>query len=454
MTYIGVPTVTDPNALSKNAMAYLQTNIPGWTPHDGNLTVWMIMALAQMLAVSRDVASVVPDQIFEYFGSTIMNLPPLAAAPATVAATFTARDSAGYDIPAGSQVGFQATGSQLVIFKTAADATIAAGTTTVNLVLTAETAGSAGNGFTGAMVIVDPLAFLTSVTATSTSTGGVDAETAAAYRNRLVSDLQLMAPRPILPGDFAVMAKSITGVYRALGVDGYNAGQTVTDAGTTGTDSHVSSASLNYKHVVVGQPISGTNIPANSYVGSIVVGSYVTLSSSATSNVPVNTTGAGSGLTATLAAMTGQERTVGVSAVDSSGNVVSTTIQAEIISYLEAQRELNFIVTFIQPTVTTVDVAYTAHITSGSDWATVEAAVNAALENYLSNANWGGGGSSPPTWDATATTVRYLQVAAVIEAVQGVDYVSALTLNGSSADVALSGVAPLANYGTITGTQG
>ena len=66
--YIGVPVSTDPDVLSTAAVNYLMANIPGWTPADGNLEIWHIMALAQMLATSREVASIVPDQIFEYFG--------------------------------------------------------------------------------------------------------------------------------------------------------------------------------------------------------------------------------------------------------------------------------------------------------------------------------------------------------------------------------------------------
>ena len=174
--YIGVPVSTDPDVLSTAAVNYLMANIPGWTPADGNLEIWHIMALAQMLATSRDVASIVPDQIFEYFGSSVMNLPPIAAAPAQVAATITVQDNAGYTIPAGTQFAFQVTGSTLALFTVQTTTVILPGASSaIGVLLNAEIAGSASNGLTGTMTLIDPLAFITGATATTTSSGGVDA---------------------------------------------------------------------------------------------------------------------------------------------------------------------------------------------------------------------------------------------------------------------------------------
>lgn len=443
--YIGVPTVTDPDVLTTTAEQYLMSNIPGWAPNDSNLEVWLITALAQMLATSRDVASVVPDLIFEYYGSTIANLPPIAAAQATVYATITVQDLAGYDIPAGTQFAFQITGTTVAVFYTTSDVTVPVGSNSVASVsMTALTPGIASNNLTGTMTLIDPLVFIVSATATTTSSGGVDAETEAAYLPRLVADLQLLSPRPILPKDFAVLSTSVAGVYRALGVDGYNAARTFTD-GATATSTSLTSASLaQFVTADVGRGVSGAGIPTGTTISAYVSATQVTLSQA--------TTATATGVTVTLAAMTGQERTVGVSAVDSTGTVVSTTIQASIISYLTALREVNFVVTFIQPIVTTINVVFAIHCSTNAVSSAVIANVTTALENYLSKANWGGGLNMPPSWDSSSSVVRYLSVAGVIEGVSGVDYLSSLTLNGSSADVTIGGVAPLANYGTITGT--
>jgi hypothetical protein len=444
MGYIGFPTITDPDVLTTAAETYMMQNISGWVPNDNNLEIWLITALAQMLATSRDVASIVPMEIFEAFGTTIANIPPISAAPSEVQATITVQDGAGYDIPAGTQFGFQATGSTLVIFQTLNDTLILPGyTTATNVIMLAEIAGSASNGLSGEMVIIDPLVFITDCTATTTSEGGVDAESITTYLNRLVADLQLLAPRPILPNDFAVLATSIAGVYRALGIDGYNASRNFTD-GVVNTDNTLSSATANFTMADVGRGVSGTPIYAGSTIATLVSATQVTLSHV--------TTATGTGETITLAAMTGQERTVGVSAIDANGNVVNTTIQSAILAYLESLREANFVVTFVNPTVTTINVVFEIHCTTGANTTTVIAAVTAAIQAYITQATWGGGALTPPTWTEDAGTVRYLQVGALIEAVSGVDYLVSLTLNGSAADVAISGVAPLANYGTISGS--
>lgn len=444
MGYIGVPTTTDPDVLTTAAEQYLMENIPGWVPNDNNLEIWLIAALSQMLATSRDVASIVPSMIFESFGMTIANLPPIAASPSEVQATITVQDSAGYDIPAGTQFGFQVTGSILVVFSTLNDTTILPGfTTATNVIMMATVAGSASNGLTGTMVVIDPLVFITGCTATTTSEGGVDAETSTTYLSRLVADLQLLAPRPILPNDFAVLATSIAGVFRALGIDGYNSSRQFTD-GVTATDTSLHSATAAFTTADVGRGVSGSGIFAGSTIFAYVSPTQVTLSHA--------TTATATGVTITLAAMTGQERTVGVSAVDVNGTVVNGTIQSAVIAYLESLREANFVVTFVQPTVTTVNIVFEIHCTPGANSTTVIASVTAALQAYINQATWGGGGNTPPSWDPTAGTVRYLQVAAVIESVIGVNYCALLTLNGSAADVTIGGVAPLANYGTIAGS--
>lgn len=447
MSYIGVSTETDPDVLTTAAEQYLMANIPGWVPNDSNLEIWLITALAQMLATSRDVASIVPDMIFEYFGTTIANLPPISASQSEVQGTITVQDNAGYDIPAGIQFGFQATGSTLVIFRTLNDTVILpGGDTAVNVIMMAEIAGSASNGLTGAMTIIDPLVFITSCVATTTSEGGVDAETSTAYLPRLVAELQLLAPRPILPNDFAVLATSIAGVYRALGVDGYNASRVFTD-GVTATDLTLTSPTgALFVSADVGRGVSGAGIFAGTTIATYVSPVAVTLSHA--------TTASASGVSITLAAMTGQERTVGVSAIDVNGNVVNVTIQNEVTYYLESLREINFVVTFVAPTVTTINIVFEINCTVGANSTVVIAAVTAALQAYITKATWGGGGFIPPSWTPTAGIVRYLQVASVVENVSGVDHIMALTLNGGVVDVAIGGVAPLADYGTITGTAG
>lgn len=224
--YISFPIETDSDALTQEAFDYLASRIPGWLPSEGNLDVWLIEVIAQMTAELRDVASDVPVTIFRYFGKTLVGLPPLDGAHATFTATFTARDNAGYTIPAGTNVVVRDTAGDLVGFTVQTTSIITAGLTSLaNIPLIANDIGDTHNGYTppnGTVTLQDSLEFISSITGASTIVGGSDPETDDAYLSRLSSELRLLTPRPILPNDFAVLSLLVPGVGRALAIDGYN----------------------------------------------------------------------------------------------------------------------------------------------------------------------------------------------------------------------------------------
>lgn len=76
--------------------------------------------------------------------------------------------------------------------------------------------------------------------------------------------------------------------------------RTVTDGVTTNASPTVTSATAAFTSADVGARITGTGIPASSYIGIINSGTSVGLSSSQTSNVPVNATATGSALSLTF----------------------------------------------------------------------------------------------------------------------------------------------------------
>ncbi len=75
----------------------------------------------------------------------------------------------------------------------------------------------------------------------------------------------------------------------------------VTDGASTTSSPTITSATANFTDEDVGDPISGTGIPANSYIGIVNSSTSIGLSSSPTANVPVNfnTTGT-TGITLTF----------------------------------------------------------------------------------------------------------------------------------------------------------
>lgn len=76
--------------------------------------------------------------------------------------------------------------------------------------------------------------------------------------------------------------------------------RTVADGATTNSSPTVTSATAVFDVDDLFKPISGTGIPANSYVGVVNSATSVGLSSSNTVNTPVNATATGSGVTLTL----------------------------------------------------------------------------------------------------------------------------------------------------------
>lgn len=224
--YIALPVTTDPDQLAADALAYLALQQPGWVAREGHLEVWLIRAFARMCAETAAVSAQVPLSIFQFFGSQLLGLAPITGSAAGMNSTWTLTDSLGHLIPAGTTVAYRVSGTQNLLFQTVADVTVPAGqnqTAVGGVSLVAVSAGAAGNGLApAALAPVDALAFVASVVSTTKSAGGQDAETQAAYLDRLAAELQLLAPRPIIPSDFAALARNQPGVSRAAALDGYN----------------------------------------------------------------------------------------------------------------------------------------------------------------------------------------------------------------------------------------
>lgn len=146
------------------------------------------------------------------------------------------------------------------------------------------------------------------------------------------------------------------------------------------------------------------------------------------------------------------ERMVTVAVVDENGLALSSDVKDEVDALLEAQREINFIVHIIDPTFTAIDVTATVKVYETFDPDAVAGDVEAALAQYLSPANWG----RPPFGESAAwiqqTVVRYQEIVTLINNIPGVNHYTALTVEGGTADITLSGAAPLTQAGTIAVT--
>ena len=545
-SYIEPPITTDPDDLSDAAFAYIQSVVPGWQPNAGNIETILIESIARIAAELRTVASAVPTSIFRYYGDSILGLSPIDDAPASGATTWTARDNLGYTVQAGTVIGLRAAGDNLIAFETVNTVVIPPGSTATAagaVSIRAIIDGTAGNLLTGTAELIDPLDWVSSVVVVGSTGGGVEAEEDEDYLNRLVTRLQLLSPRPILPNDFAVLARDIAGVNRALAIDGYNPNyniltlnQASAETDATGwsvvSNSTVASTSAQAadgtKSVLMTTQSNGNAIartPAAIATVAVIPGEtwtalvsiraattvrscqvriswYTAASAFISSDVGVAANDSNTGwtqysatgiapATAAYAVVepivnasvtsevhyldkaalhrgssvvwsaggtpeTGQERMITVALVDEAGNPVSAPIKAAVDALLQAEREVNFVVTIVDPTINLINVTTTYKVQPGQLPADVDAAVTAALQNYLNPANWGRESADEASW-VQVNTVRYLELATVINNVPGVDYITSLTfalnpLALGTADVTLSGVAPLAKWNSLSVT--
>lgn len=223
MSYLRAPIDVDLQDLIDRALERIADQVPGWVPREGHLEVAVIEELARLVVETYAVAADVPDRIFSAYGREMHGITQGAGAAAVGTVRFTATDTAGYNVPAGTLVAWRVTGDQRIYFTTNATVTIPPGSNTGTVAVTAETDGEDGNGLgPGEVEIVDGLAFLDSAELLDATGGGEDPETDEAYRDRLADELRLLAPRPILPADFAVFARQTPGVHRALVLDLYD----------------------------------------------------------------------------------------------------------------------------------------------------------------------------------------------------------------------------------------
>ena len=223
--YVPYPITTDPDRLLEDAYAYLEFHVPGWTPASGNLDVWMLEAMARMVAEARDVAADVPDTVFMRLGNDLFQTPPQEATYARAMAMFTLDENpSGFNIPAGITI---ASTDSLGIqrgFQVELDHFVPGGDLTYEVMMVALETGPYYNGLGPAnpTVLIDSWAGITDVTLSSTSSGGGDAETNVEYMSRLSQRLVLLSPVPILPQDFALLSLDHPAVGRAVAIDGYN----------------------------------------------------------------------------------------------------------------------------------------------------------------------------------------------------------------------------------------
>jgi hypothetical protein len=210
------------DAIAEQVFDALAARAPGWQSHDGNLDTWMIEAWAEVGAEIRSLAANVPASIFMTYGQNVLGISPIIAVAADGTATFTAQDDQGYTLDSGTQFALKRSGNDLVAFATVNPQTIEPGQTTVDADFVAVETGADANGLSGQGEMLDPITWVADIEVTDATTDGVDEETAEDYLDRLSLLMRMVALRPVLPQDFAILALQVPGVGRAVAMNTYD----------------------------------------------------------------------------------------------------------------------------------------------------------------------------------------------------------------------------------------
>jgi hypothetical protein len=141
---------------------------------------------------------------------------------------------------------------------------------------------------------------------------------------------------------------------------------------------------------------------------------------------------------------------------DAAGQSVGAT-KAAVTVAIDTRRVSGLLVNVIDPTITPVDVTFTAEVLPGWDAPTVQAQAIAAVQAFLSGENWGLPRAGQERRWIDEPTVRRNDLFGVIYDVEGIRHVDTLTLATGggvlgTTDVTLPGPGALPTPGTITGT--
>jgi hypothetical protein len=486
--YILEPLDTSADALFEAFVEFIQQTFPDWNPSEGQLDVIIGRYFAMQAAFTADMASRVQRAIFRYFGSSLANIPPLAGTTAlgTIDCVISPTDpDLTYTLPYGSLVGLTDSNGDIQMFSTLADMVVAPGVLSASVDIQAIDVGVAYDGLSGTVQFIELVDWIGSAAVVGSTAGGADPEDDDTYIQRLTDNLALMAPRPILAPDFAIMAHNVPGVWRAAVIDNFRPGtldsqriasnytggnfslgfqgQVTTGITATASADNVLTAlaalsNLDYTDLIVtGGPLPGTPIDVT------FIGRYAYQD---VALIVANTTGltGGSSFTITETAIgtsygTDMANSIAISAIDEAGNPLPSGTRDELIAYLQSTRAQNFLITWVDPAYHAVDVTYTAYAYAGQDLTSVESVVDDNLSTYLSPAIWGtlpfasGGRDWLPI-----SIVRYLELTTIVENTPGVNYTQSLTfgIDGSAQDTTNKNFPgspfALTTIGTINGT--
>lgn len=215
-----LPVEIDEDAVTERILDALATRLPGWVPVEGAPEVALAEEIGRETAATNARAATAVELAFAGIGETVFGLPAILGAQATMLVELAVTE-AGAVVPAAfTVVGVNADGVE-VAFELPEQ--VSAGAATIAVLMRARDVGVLSNTVAiGPLTVITSTSTVSAASAVDPSTGGVDPESLTAYLGRLVDYIATLRPGGVRAGDLAVLARNITGVHRALGVDLYD----------------------------------------------------------------------------------------------------------------------------------------------------------------------------------------------------------------------------------------
>lgn len=225
-----LPIATDAASVRQEIHDELFSRLPGLALLPTSPVTHLAGAISVVDAEARDALQARIRSEFMSLLGDLFRVVRSDGAPAASSLTVTALDALGHVLPAPVSVSLGD-----VRMETTQDIVIPVGSTSASVPIATVEWSSAANGATASSATpveldtaADWLAESNAVVLDAPLSGGADPETDTAYGVRLIDELSILSPAPILPRSYAVLAKRVPSVAYAWCRRTYN--------GATGTD--------------------------------------------------------------------------------------------------------------------------------------------------------------------------------------------------------------------------
>jgi len=389
--FIELPVILSGPTLKAAVYARMEELFPGWRPNPNNPEKWMIDSMVDRLVVPlSQFTADVAAELFNQYGQQIVKVLPIEAQAATVKSTWKMKDDGGHEIEAGTQVAVP-------------------------------TATNSPEGFRVVNTVIVPKG------STTTEPGEVllEAIEPGAAANHLSGEAK---PEDTL--DYLAAEEAIVLVGE-------------TEHGEDAEDPEAFLARLaETMQTLAPRPIIPRDV---AILARNIPGVHRSLALDMFDPEINDPAKPETWLT---------ERCCSVVVCDVAGQPCSEAVKAAVLDDLQSKREATFLFFVLDPTYTTIAVHFEIVPLPGYELAAVEETVKAAIEAFLSPANFG----TDPTTDERSwlnrTTLFYQDLVTVVNNQQGVDHFTVLKIGKEGGalgvvDVPLTGPAALTKAGKV-----